>query len=157
MFLTVDANGNDATMEGFDPDNIDPVRLPPACGRTSAADWSLHERRQLRRCRWQRADAGRSGARPPSGTTTACWTDYFIPNDNYVNSDLLAQGNTFGSGAVAMNPNHTWYTCCFEDVELGRGGHALLQRQPHLQAARRHLWHPEGQQEPRGRLRGLRP
>ncbi|MCA9981243.1 MAG: extracellular solute-binding protein, partial [Anaerolineales bacterium] len=42
------------------------------------------------------------------------WEDHFIPNDNYVNSDLLAQGNTFGSGNVAMNPNHTWYTCCFE-------------------------------------------
>ena len=42
------------------------------------------------------------------------WTDYFIPNRSYVNSDFLAQGNTFGSGNVAMNPNHTWYTCCFE-------------------------------------------
>ena len=29
---------------------------------------------------------------------------------------ILAQGNTFGSGNVAMNPNHTWYTCCFEGV-----------------------------------------
>jgi multiple sugar transport system substrate-binding protein len=47
------------------------------------------------------------------------WTDHFIPNDSYVNSDLLAQGNTFGSGAVAMNPNHTWYTCCFEGVNWG--------------------------------------
>jgi multiple sugar transport system substrate-binding protein len=46
----------------------------------------------------------------------AMWNDYFWPNDNYVNSDLLAQGNTFGSGNVAMNPNHTWYTCCFEGV-----------------------------------------
>jgi multiple sugar transport system substrate-binding protein len=46
----------------------------------------------------------------------AMWEDHFMPNDNYVNSDLLGQGNTFGSGNVAMTPIHTWYTCCFEDV-----------------------------------------
>lgn len=37
------------------------------------------------------------------------WTDHFIPTLNYVNSDLLGQGNTFGSGHVAMTPIHTWY------------------------------------------------
>jgi multiple sugar transport system substrate-binding protein len=45
------------------------------------------------------------------------WEDHFIPTENWSNSDLLAQGNTFGSGNVAMNPNHTWYTCCFEGVD----------------------------------------
>jgi multiple sugar transport system substrate-binding protein len=44
------------------------------------------------------------------------WKDYFIPTGNYVNSDLLAQGNTFGSGHVAMTPIHTWFTCCFQKV-----------------------------------------
>jgi multiple sugar transport system substrate-binding protein len=44
------------------------------------------------------------------------WTDHFIPTSNYVNSDLLAQGNTFGSGNVAMSPIHTWYMCCFQKV-----------------------------------------
>ena len=43
--------------------------------------------------------------------------DYFIPNDSYVNSDLLAQGNTFGSGNVAMNPVNLWFTCCAENVQ----------------------------------------
>jgi len=37
------------------------------------------------------------------------WTSHFIPTANYVASDLLAQGNTFGSGHVAMTPIHTWY------------------------------------------------
>ncbi len=37
------------------------------------------------------------------------WTSHFIPTANFVNSDLLAQGNTFGSGHVAMTPIHTWY------------------------------------------------
>ncbi len=44
------------------------------------------------------------------------WKDYFIPNDNYVNSDYLAQGNTFSSGHIAMTPIHTWYTCCAGEV-----------------------------------------
>lgn len=44
------------------------------------------------------------------------WKDYFIPNDNYVNSDYLGQGNTFDSGHVAMSPIHTWYTCCATNV-----------------------------------------
>jgi len=37
------------------------------------------------------------------------WTSHFIPTGTYVASDLLAQGNTFGSGHVAMTPIHTWY------------------------------------------------
>lgn len=37
------------------------------------------------------------------------WTSHFIPTANYSASDLLAQGNTFGSGHVAMTPIHTWY------------------------------------------------
>ncbi len=44
------------------------------------------------------------------------WKDHFIPTTNYVNSDLLAQGNTFGSGNVAMTPIHTWYMCCVQKV-----------------------------------------
>jgi multiple sugar transport system substrate-binding protein len=44
------------------------------------------------------------------------WKDHFIPTANYVNSDYLAQGNTFSSGHVAMTPIHTWYTCCMQNV-----------------------------------------
>jgi multiple sugar transport system substrate-binding protein len=44
------------------------------------------------------------------------WTDYFIPNGSYVNSDMLAQGNPFGSGLLAMTAIKSWYTCCFQDA-----------------------------------------
>jgi multiple sugar transport system substrate-binding protein len=44
------------------------------------------------------------------------WTDHFIPNSSYVNSDLLAQGNPFGSGRLAMCPINTWFTCCYQDA-----------------------------------------
>jgi multiple sugar transport system substrate-binding protein len=112
MYLTVDANGLDATMDGFDPDNIIQFGYHPMWtdirGYLSffgAASF---------------ADADSNAQMPEIWAETlpwvydAIWTDHFWPNDNYVNSDLLAQGNTFGSGNVAMNPNHTWYTCCFE-------------------------------------------
>jgi len=42
------------------------------------------------------------------------WKNYFMPNSDYYNSDLLGQGNTFGTGNVAMVWTHTWYTCCFD-------------------------------------------
>jgi multiple sugar transport system substrate-binding protein len=45
------------------------------------------------------------------------WTDHFIPTATYVNSDLLAQGNTFASGNVAMTPIHTWYINNSQDVK----------------------------------------
>ena len=40
------------------------------------------------------------------------WKDHFIPNQNQVNSDLLAKGNPFQSGNLAMTEIHTWYSCC---------------------------------------------
>ncbi|MFP4344846.1 MAG: ABC transporter substrate-binding protein [Anaerolineales bacterium] len=114
MFLTVDANGNDATMEDFDPENI--------------VQFGFHPMWTDIRGRWTYFGAGNFVDRTGNAVLPAVWEeaakwyyagmweDHFVPNDNYVNSDLLGQGNTFGSGNVAMNPNHTWYTCCTEGV-----------------------------------------
>jgi multiple sugar transport system substrate-binding protein len=117
MFLTVDGNGNDATMEGFDPDNITQFGYHPMW-TDIRGQWTFLGAGSF-------ADADGNAQIPDVWRDAAnwyyegFWTDHFIPNDSYVNSDLLAQGNTFGSGAVAMNPNHTWYTCCFEGVNWG--------------------------------------
>jgi len=40
------------------------------------------------------------------------WKDHFIPNNNQINSDLLAKGNEFQSNNLAMDETHTWYSCC---------------------------------------------
>lgn len=114
MYLTVDANGADATMDEFDPDNIVQFGYHPM--------WT--DIRGYLSFFGAASFVGADGsAQMPEiwgdalpWVYDAIWTDHFWPNDNYVNSDLLAQGNTFGSGNVAMNPNHTWYTCCFEGV-----------------------------------------
>lgn len=42
------------------------------------------------------------------------WTDRFMPNDAEEGSDLLAAGNPFASGNVAMAATHLWYTCCLD-------------------------------------------
>lgn len=112
MFLTVDANGNDATMDEFDPDNIVQFGYHPMW-TDIRGQWTFFGAGNF-------VDSDGNAVVPDVWREAAqwyyagLWEDHFIPNDNYVNSDLLAQGNTFGSGNVAMNPNHTWYTCCFE-------------------------------------------
>ncbi len=40
------------------------------------------------------------------------WKDHFIPNANQVASALLGAGGEFGSGNLAMDEAHTWFTCC---------------------------------------------
>jgi multiple sugar transport system substrate-binding protein len=114
MFLTVDADGNDATMEEFDPDNIVQFGYD-ATWQDIRADWTY---------------LGAASFVGPDGNAympevwrdaahwyyDGMWEDHFIPNSSYVNSDLLAQGNPFGSGKVAMCPVKSWYTCCTQDA-----------------------------------------
>jgi multiple sugar transport system substrate-binding protein len=115
LFLTVDANGDDATMDGFDPDNIVQFGYHPQWTDARGA-WTFFAPASF---------VGDDGnATMPAAWRDAAhwyfdgmWKDYFVPNGSYVNSDLLGQGNTFGSGNVAMTPIHTWYTCCFQDTK----------------------------------------
>lgn len=114
MFLTVDANGNDAEMEEFDPDNI--------------VQFGYDSQWQDIRADWTHMGAGNfvdedGNAIIPEIWREAAhwyydgmWEDYFIPNDSYVNSDLMAQGNTFGSGNLAMDAVNLWFNCCTEGV-----------------------------------------
>jgi len=113
-FLTVDANGNDATMSSYDPEN--------------AVQFGYYPQWTDLRGQWTFFEAGSFN---DNGTATlpevwkeaakwhfdAMWKTHFMPTSNYVNSDLLAQGNVFSSGKVAMVPIHTWYTCCFGEVK----------------------------------------
>lgn len=114
MQLTFDENGVTPNEAGFDPEKIQQFGYD--------AMWTDV------RGRWTFFEAGSfvgpdGGAVMPDTWREAAhwyydgmWKDYFIPNDNYVNGDYLAQGNTFSSGHVAMAPIHTWYTCCAGEV-----------------------------------------
>jgi multiple sugar transport system substrate-binding protein len=113
MKLTVDKNGNDATSTSFDASNIvqwgfdsqwadnSPTAETALFGASSflAADGKTA----------QIPDALRAGIH---WFNDGVWKDHFIPTQNQVNSDLLAKGNPFSSGNLAMVEIHTWYSCC---------------------------------------------
>ncbi len=117
--LTVDKNGNDATMAAFDNKNI--TQFGMWMGFTGG----------------RRMTAPFGGASPFVGTdyTTAVipqqwkdeWTwyyngiwakDAFMPNADYANSATFGNGNPFSSGNTAMTWTLTWYTCCFDMKKL---------------------------------------
>jgi multiple sugar transport system substrate-binding protein len=116
MRLTVDANGNDATSPDFDPDNIvqfgyhtqftDPrgEATQFGAGNFVDADGNAVIPEQWR-AYWH-------------WSNDAIWTDHFIPNDTYLNSDLLVQGNSFGSGKVAMVALHLWCHGCYTGADF---------------------------------------
>ncbi len=114
MILTVDANGNDATMEGFDPENIiqwgfdfqwygDGRQIPIMWGADRLWDPETGEAYV--------SEEWRTGF---EWWYNGMWLDNFIPNAAQQGSDLLGAGNPFNSGNLAMAQSHLWYTCCLE-------------------------------------------
>jgi multiple sugar transport system substrate-binding protein len=114
MQLTVDANGNDATSPDFDPNNIVQFGFFPqwtdARGIGSLFEGGLP----------YNPDNPTEAVIPPAWEAAwkwyydGMWTDHFIPNSDYANSDQFGKGNVFSSGNLAMSQVHTWYTCCFD-------------------------------------------
>jgi multiple sugar transport system substrate-binding protein len=113
MKLTVDANGNDATSADFDAENVVQWGFDVQWGDNSPlAETALFGPGSF-------VAADRKTAQIPDGVRVGekwfndgVWTDHFIPNANQINSDLLAKGNEFQSGNLAMNFTHSWYACC---------------------------------------------
>lgn len=115
MFMTVDVNGNDATMEEFDAASVEqwgfvsqwnePRGISTMFGASSLVD--------------ENGDAVLPQAWTDAFTWfyNGIWTDKFIPNASQVGSDVLANGNAFSSGRVAMAHTHLWYTCCVGDTD----------------------------------------
>ena len=115
MLLTVDKKGNDATMSAFD--------------NTSISQWGYDSSWMDVRGQWNTLGAssfvaadGKTAVISPEYRKAAhwyydgMWKYHFIPTGSESASDYLAQTNTFASGHVAMDPMHTWYTCCFQKV-----------------------------------------
>jgi len=108
--LTVDTDGADATQDDFNPESI--------------AQWGFVS--QWNEPRGESTLFGSNilvdadgNAQLPTEFQEAMnwfyngiWVDRFIPNAAQSGSDLLAAGNAFSSGAVAMAHTHLWYTCC---------------------------------------------
>jgi multiple sugar transport system substrate-binding protein len=116
MLLTVDANGNDATMEEFDPTNI--------------VQWGYGQ--QFQELRGMAAlfgaanfvDADGNAVIPEQWRTAlewyheAMWEDDFYPTAPYGDSTILGEKNWFDTGNIAMVNTHLWYlTCCLTTLE----------------------------------------
>jgi multiple sugar transport system substrate-binding protein len=111
--LTVDANGNDATSPDFDPDNIIQFGLN-------------FDAKQMRNI-WS-SFGGADFRNPETGEVSlpdnwramthwywaGMWEHHFIPSTAYRESEILASGDVFPSGNVAMALTHLWYTCCIQ-------------------------------------------
>ncbi|HEY3336511.1 MAG TPA: hypothetical protein VGK16_14855 [Candidatus Limnocylindrales bacterium] len=113
MKLTVDKNGNDATSADFDPAKVVQWGFDSQWADNSpTAETALFGASSFL------ASDGKTAQIPDALRTgihwfnDGVWKDHFIPNQNQVNSDLLAKGNPFQSGNLAMVEIHTWYSCC---------------------------------------------
>ena len=109
MYMTVDENGNDASMDEFDPDAI--VQF----GYGTAFTDMRGELTLFGAANFVDADGNAQIPEVWSGAAQwihdAMWVDYFYPNGVYRTSDIMGgdSGNWFDSGNLAMMPNHTWY------------------------------------------------
>lgn len=108
MFLSVDTNGNDATMEGFDTENIvqfgwmnqftDARGIGTFFGAGSLVDADGN------------AQVPEHWAEAWKWTYDGWWNDWFIPNGVYSGADFLqGPGGAFSSGNLAMVHLHMWY------------------------------------------------
>jgi multiple sugar transport system substrate-binding protein len=109
--LTVDKAGNDATASGFDPKSVQ--QFGYVMQFTDPRGWAT----QFGPGSVTAAD-GKTAQIPDNWRAAlkwyydAMWKDHFVPTQAYVDSDLLANGNPFQSGNVAIDWVHLWYTCC---------------------------------------------
>ncbi len=107
MILTVDANGNDATMDEFDPDNIVQFGWLNQFTDARGVATMFGEGSFL-------ADDGVTAQIPDhwrdawNWTYDGWWNDWFIPNGIYGGAEWLTW-NPFGSGNMGMIHIHTWY------------------------------------------------
>lgn len=111
LYLTVDANGNDPTMEGFDPDAIIQFGFGTQFADMRAAATLFGAGSFV--------DADGNAQVPENWRAglhwiqDAMWKDHFWPTASYSNSDLLNNTNWFESGNIAMVYSHLWLaTCC---------------------------------------------
>lgn len=113
MKLTVDKNGNDATSSNFDPNNIVQWGFDMQWADNSPlAESSLFGASSFLAPDGKTAQIADSVKTGETWFDNGVWKDHFIPNQNQINSDLLAKGNEFQSGNLAMDETHTWYACC---------------------------------------------
>ena len=116
MLLTVDANGADATMPEFDPTQVEQwgyghqwTDLRGRLAIFGAGTFVDEDGNAIIPAHW---------AQGAQWLHDAMWKDGFYPSGPYGASALLAEGNWFESGNIAMVNTHLWYqACCMFNLE----------------------------------------
>jgi multiple sugar transport system substrate-binding protein len=117
-YLTVDAGGNDASLDEFDTENIvqfgyinqwnDPRNEFSMFGPNAVWDPETNA-----------VSIGDNFRASALWLYDSIWNGHFIPNSVYEGSELLqGGGGPFSSGNVAMGRTHLWYTCCMQEAEV---------------------------------------
>jgi len=107
MILTIDENGNDATMDEFDPEHIVQFGFGNQFADVRGRDTLFGSGNFV--------DADGNAVIPDNWRAAeqwyhqAMWEDYFYPNGVYGGSELFPGGNWFGSGNIGMVTIHTWF------------------------------------------------
>jgi multiple sugar transport system substrate-binding protein len=113
--LTVDVNGNDATMEGFDPENIVQFGFNMQWARVRLIMTNLQPE-VIYDAEGNSVDLPDSWYSASQWVQDAIWKWHIWPNAAYESSELLqGGGGAFSSGNLAMAVTPLWYTCCLAD------------------------------------------
>lgn len=111
--LTVDANGNDATMEEFDPAAIEQFGFIHQWG-SMRADLSTFGGAEFYNAETGKVTIPEHWRENARWTWERLWVDHTIPSATYENSQLFSP-TPMASGRVAMARVPLWYTCCIGD------------------------------------------
>ena len=120
MQLTFDENGNDAMSADFDPEAIVQFGFTSLWNGDGRGDFAIFGADKF-------FDADGKAVLPEKWVTAAEWyhkamhADHFMPDKAYDASELMAAGNGFNSGNLAMAYTHLWYTCCMADMVKAGG------------------------------------
>lgn len=110
-YLTVDVNGNDASMEEFDPSQTVQFGMNFQWAQIRLI-WTDMQPEDIYNPEENSITIPESWRTATEWLQDAVWGQGFIPNTTYDGSELLASGNAFSSGNVAMAITPLWYTCC---------------------------------------------
>lgn len=115
QILTVDASGNDATMEEFDATAVEQFGFNQQWGslRTDMSVFGGHPFWNSETGEVTISDAWRANL---EWTWKGIWEDNFIPTASYDSSQLFTP-SAFASGRVAMARAPLWYTCCVGELQ----------------------------------------
>jgi multiple sugar transport system substrate-binding protein len=123
LLLTVDAEGNDATMEGFDPENIVQFGFAP--------QWYGDDFRSMVTAPFGAGsfyDAETGEAVIPENWSEgahwyydAMWSSHFMPNYTYQQSDMMLTGNVFSSDHLGMAVSHMWFVPVVAEYDIDWG------------------------------------